>query len=249
MSRKTSKHISRIMTSCDSATRYLVEFRKPSPPSTLLLLPPAAGPIPTEDVQRAVVLRILRFISPKPWGAPDSEALRRSSSLRLISSQLWCSTTKAKQPFCAGSEVVWRPVFLRADGCMRFAHHGHPLDKRGWLASRQPPMKRTHVLSPCVLDISEFLVQDGESELMWDNRYVLTLRPSLLHSEIRDSCRSGGSVVVVPHGKWLLPKIVWLRGKQSDSVLGGVVDVRKESVWSSSPQWVNFRWIRSLESL
>ena len=189
-------------------------------------------------------------MSPKPWGPPDSEALRRSSSLRRIFSQLWSPPTKSRKAFCAGSEVIWRPVLLRADGSMRFDHDDGrcvPQERRGWLASRQPPIKRTHVLAPCVQDISEFIVQDEESELMWDNRCVVTLRSCLLPTEIPDSCRSGGSVMIVPHGKWLLPKIVWLRAQQEDLVLGGVdLDVRNGSL---GPQWANFRWIRSLEAI
>ncbi|KAF8509688.1 hypothetical protein JB92DRAFT_494046 [Gautieria morchelliformis] len=242
-----SQHCDRVEA---EATEYLTAFRKPSPPSTLLLTPSNES-IPTDDVQRAVALRIIRFVSPRPWGAPGSEASRRSSSLRLISSKLWSSNSESQQTFCAGSEVIWRPVFLRADGHMRMDHDGNtPWCRQGWLASRQPPIKRTQVLSPCVRDISALLAQETEAELLWDNRYVLALRPRLLPTKILYSCRSGGSVMIIPHGRWLLPKIVWRHAKQKDIVLGGVgLDVRDMPTGCLSSAWVNFRWIRSLEAI
>lgn len=207
--------------------------------------------MPAEDVQRAVILRVLRYVSPRPWGAPGSEAMRRSTSLRLISNQLWNSTLEPKRTFCAGSEVVWRPVFLKADGSMRlFDERRNPRERLAWLASRQPPIKRTGALSPCVRDISDLLSQDAESELLWDNRYVLTARPRLLPTEILESCSSGGSVMIVPRGRWLLPKVHWLPAKQEAVVLGGVgLRVGEVSDRFSRYAWFNLQWIRSLEAI
>ena len=228
-----------------------MEFRRPSAPSTLLLLNPSEESIPAPDVQRAIVLRVLRYVSPKPWGAPDSEGSRSSPRLRRISNYIW-NSTKPRRTFCAGSDVMWTPVFLRADGCKHLVlandkEHTSG-DRQGWLASRQPPIRRTCVPSPCMQDISEFLIQDTESELLWDNRFIITMRPRLLPPDILDSCKSEGSVMIVSHGRWLLPKIVWLRAKRDEVLLGGVaLDVRKTAEGLMNSAWVDFRWIRSLE--
>jgi len=230
-------------------TRYLEDFTRPSPPSTLALCPPSDASLPSSEIRRAIVLRILRFVSPRPWGAPSSEASRQSPSLDLISSRLWNSTPEPRKTFCAGSEVVWRPVSLRDDGRVRLDFDNHtPRQMRGWLASRQPPIKRTGAPSPCVRDISRLLTLHGqEEEFIWDNRFSLRLRPRLLPSDIMDSCRSSGSVMILPHGRWLLPQIVWLRKGHQDVVLGGVglTSVSQDV----NPDWVTFLWVRPLDAI
>ncbi|KAF8584088.1 hypothetical protein K439DRAFT_1411383 [Ramaria rubella] len=227
-------------------TQYLVTFTRPSPPSTLLLL--THGLNPAAELQRALVLRILRFVSPKPWGAPDSEALRRTSSLSHISSRLWNSTLDSRSSFSAGSEVLWTPVFLKADGRIRLTHNGDaPPERQGWMASRQPPIKQRGS-SPCELNISKLLsAGETEKEFLWDNRFLITLKPSLISDEVLDSCGSIGSVLVLPYSRWFLPKIIWSRPKQKDVILG---EVQLDSQHTSLRQSLaKFRQIRTLDAV
>lgn len=232
-------------------TRYLKDVTRSSPPSTLLFSPPCAS-LPPLEMRRAIVLRILRFVSPRPWGAPVSEASRKSSSLDIISGQLWNLSPETSQVFCAGGEVVWRRVSLRGDGHVRLVVDDRTSQQmRGWLASRQPPIKRTGAPSPCLRDISELVRLRGAEELLWDNRFLIRLQPHLLPLNIRDSCQSTGSVMTLPHGRWLLPKIVWSREGHEDVVLGGVgLDEKHESILQGlNADWVEFHWARPSDAI
>ena len=66
---------------------YISANRIPSPPSTLAVktaLPP--GDV---DVRHAILLRILRYVSPRPWGSLDAEAGRREASLSRMEPMVW----------------------------------------------------------------------------------------------------------------------------------------------------------------
>ena len=66
---------------------YISMNRIPSPPSTLAL----KNALPPEDVdvRHAILLRILRYVSPYPWGSPQAEAGRRQQSLSHIELTVW----------------------------------------------------------------------------------------------------------------------------------------------------------------
>ncbi|KAF8517606.1 hypothetical protein BU17DRAFT_49709 [Hysterangium stoloniferum] len=234
----------------DEVTRFLLKTRRQSAPSTLAFQPYIYDRILAPQIQRAIVLRILRFISPKPWGTPAAEAFRGSTNLQKICHHLWNSHSNRK-PFTLGSEVLWRPITFVSDGEFQLAQDGNELGNPGWLASRQPPIKRHGISSPCEQDItSVFMFIKTEQVILWDNRFVITLRPWLLPEDIQTSIISNGTVLVVPHSNWLLPKIVCLYEGRKPLLLGGVgLKSPQKDVVGLDSDWVTYNFIRSLEAI
>lgn len=66
---------------------YISTNRIPSPPSTLAVK--TALPPEDVDVRHAILLRILRYVSPKPWGSLKAEAGRREASLSRMETMVW----------------------------------------------------------------------------------------------------------------------------------------------------------------
>lgn len=66
---------------------YISTNRIPSPPSTLAL---QTAPTPEDvGVRRAILLRVLRYVSPRPWGSPKAEAGRRDENLCRMELMVW----------------------------------------------------------------------------------------------------------------------------------------------------------------
>ncbi|CAE6505083.1 unnamed protein product [Rhizoctonia solani] len=165
-----------------AVTDYLQTHIRPSPPSTLLLVPPPHQM--EKDTTHALVLRILRYVSPHPWGTPESEAHRRRTSIERIAQRVLHEQEK-QVSFCAGAQVLWSPVWVRPDGRIRTRRAGEESCGRtkGWLASRQPPTTSL-----------ERKVHPGES-IVWDNRFFVRVPDS-------------PDLVVRPHGRFVLPQLV-----------------------------------------
>ena len=66
---------------------YISTNQIPSPPSTLALK--TTHPPEDVDVRHAILLRILRYVSPQPWGSLKAEAGRREESLSRIEPMVW----------------------------------------------------------------------------------------------------------------------------------------------------------------
>lgn len=66
---------------------YISANRIPSPPSTLAVK--TARPPEDVDVRHAILLRILRYVSPRPWGSIKAEAGRRGASLSQMELMVW----------------------------------------------------------------------------------------------------------------------------------------------------------------
>jgi len=66
---------------------YISANRIPSPPSTLAI----KTALPPEDVgvRHAILLRILRYVSPQPWGSLKAEAGRREANLSRMEPMVW----------------------------------------------------------------------------------------------------------------------------------------------------------------
>ncbi|CAE6412491.1 unnamed protein product [Rhizoctonia solani] len=174
-------------------TDYLRTHTRPSPPSTLLLIPPSKQQI-ENDVAHALIHRILRYVSPHPWGTPKSEAHRRKTSIERIVQRV---LDEKEQPisFCAGAHVLWSPVWVRTDGGIRARQtmDGHDGRVKAWLASRQPPSVSTSL---------ERQVNPGETLLVWDNRFLIRVRESDTHAH------GHSRLVVRPRGRLVLPHLV-----------------------------------------
>ena len=66
---------------------YISANRIPSPPSTFAVK--AALPPEDVDVRHAILLRILRYVSPRPWGSLRAEAGRRGANLSRMEPMVW----------------------------------------------------------------------------------------------------------------------------------------------------------------
>lgn len=219
-----------------------------------------------------MVLRILRYISPHPWGSTRAQAGRRRESLQRIVQRVWDPdpASEARARFEAGANVLWTPLRISRDGRLK---HGQPRrDERfGWLASRAPPPK--HCERGSDRDISlELLPPRRRAEVLYDNRFLITFMleavppgDPILTSVIDGS----GRVMLVLAGRWLWPQVVWRRSDEDDVVVARISapeldwyepapGMRKtystrpssEEVQKKHPLWqdmVDFKFIRVLE--
>jgi len=190
------------------ATVYLRDIQMPSPLSTFAFYTQDHRSI-CDDVQRAIVLRILRYVSPKPWGSPLAEVSHSTLKLKDICERLWASIP-AK--FSIGSEVQWQPVAFRLFGKsgpeIRFTQAGSLSGdaRTGWIAYRQRPIIR-HGYQDAYVDISDCLHSlQSEQQFLWDNRFLVTLRPRVLSQHLP---APQGKICLRPHGLWSLPVVEW----------------------------------------
>jgi len=196
------------------ASTYLSRFSVQAPPGTFILTSDRLSTTVTDTlVQLAMVLRILRYISPHPWGTMRAQAGRRSESLQRIVQRVWDPdpTSEARTRFETGGKVLWTPVRICPDGRLR---HEQPRQGEGfgWLASRAPPLR--HSRTSFDRDISAKLRSHPKrrAEVLYDNRFLITLRledippgDPIMVSIIEGS----GKVVLVLGGRWLWPQVVW----------------------------------------
>ena len=119
-----------------------------------------------------MILRLLRYVSPNPWGCVSAEAHRRTQSLNGIAARIFWSTDPSGPPkgttqssapgtsdkrvlstFSAGSDVAWTPSTstVRPDGSIRIRRYQPPAQSSspesssaitGWLIHRLPPPSR-----------------------------------------------------------------------------------------------------------
>ncbi|KAF9447660.1 hypothetical protein P691DRAFT_671011 [Macrolepiota fuliginosa MF-IS2] len=143
----------------NQATNLLDKTRLPSPPGTFIVSTRALQNITNPLLQRALILRILRYTSFHPWGSIRAQARRSRHSLDQIIQKVWHPAPfyAGIHPFVAGGGIVWIPVvvntseatpsFLDAAGRIK---KPNPDDVRsgkstlgrgvvGWMAVRQPP--------------------------------------------------------------------------------------------------------------
>ncbi|KAI0053884.1 hypothetical protein FA95DRAFT_1529623 [Auriscalpium vulgare] len=221
----------------NNATVALSRHSVQSPPSTFLLATDKLRAVTDPMVRMTMVLRILRYISPSPWGSVASQAGRRVASLQRVIERLWNSDPSSpdRAAFEAGARVLWTPARICADGRLkRLAPR--PGERFGWIASRARPEKLLPTATE--LDITDVLregLRDTQTpgakvEVIYDNRFLLTFRPPSMPGEVSKSLLGGtGRVVVVAEAKWFWPKVIWQRAGQEDAVLARIS--MPEMVW------------------
>ncbi|KAF8274873.1 PP-loop family-domain-containing protein [Lactarius quietus] len=206
---------------------YLSRFSVQSPPGTLFLAADKLSMTVTDPlVQLAMVLRIMRYISPHPWGSTRAQAGRRRERLQRVVSRVWDSdpASKTRAAFEAGASVLWTPLRLSRDGRLKQQQPG-PGERFGWLASRQPPPR------PCRLefdrDISAQLAASARqgTEVLHDNRFLVTFRLGGIPAgdPVMASVEEGsGRVIIVLGGRWLWPKVIWRREGREDVTIARI---------------------------
>ena len=120
--------------------------------------------------------------------------------------------------------MVWTPVLVTEDGRVKLdvkdADAGKPPQSShepGWLASRQPPVMRygPSASEALEIDITGTVItalQDAKDacvEILYDNRFLLTIRPHNLSPDVLTAVSAkGGKLVVTPHSRYFLPRLV-----------------------------------------
>ncbi|KAI5120483.1 hypothetical protein M0805_006503 [Coniferiporia weirii] len=189
----------------NEVSEELVGCIRPSPVSTILLSSEALARVTDNAVRLGMVRRILRCVSPFPWGSPHAEAGRRTASLQRIVDTLWGTTGnvlgkgtqgRPRGKLVAGAGVLWTPSTIDTSGRLRFSAVTGPGGEAAWLASRQPPIRRpvsgaedfseASGLGALELDITPTILSafqrnpDDFVEILYDCRFLLHICPRLL---------------------------------------------------------------------
>ncbi|KAJ3733969.1 hypothetical protein DFJ43DRAFT_174587 [Lentinula guzmanii] len=241
-----------------------------SPPGTYLITHRSLASIENPKVQRAIVLRILRYASFHPWGSLAAQVNRRTNSLSQIVDKLWGGNPFQEQirPFCAGGGVSWTPVAIFGDK-FRFVDGGSNGDVNlkntesfGWLASRQNPpshdtMSERGLVNPLRVDITSRIkpkLDSGDTsplELLYDNRFLVTLNLATIPSDLEKNIRNpdnSSQVWLLPRTRWFWPKVVLRSQGQEDVVLHSAAQSPKDLLLFDhlSPnevdQWKQIYW-------
>ena len=262
--------MSPLTSTCNSAYTLLLDCTVPSPPSTVLLSQDRLARITNPLVQRSIVIRILRFVSPNPWGSHTAEAFRKSAGLDRIVASLFdrslAKTSKKRLAFSAGSLVHWTPVYINPDGQLKRTMPNLRTDgwTEGWLASRSPPYKSTNDPSGSDIDITSLVLDKKPSEnrveVLYDNRFIVSLNLYAIPDRISDRLRTppdGHRLVVTAIGKYFLPRLVLQSSNDNDvehidipgpAPTGGSVNVDLGSRGHSHQvTWANWRLARAFE--
>ncbi|KAJ7217047.1 PP-loop family-domain-containing protein [Mycena pura] len=218
--------------------------RLPSPPGTYLVSYRGLATIRDPLVQRALVLRIMRYVSFFAWGTVRADANRRRSSIERIIANLWTPDPFAAgiAPFVAGGGVFWSPVVIgRKSLRIPAGPHPpqmHPGDIIGWLAARQPPLKRARmeeagIPNPLRVDITDRLRARLEArhqnpgqvlDVLWDCRFLLRMDVDRVPDGIARGVLEGRDRVVVhPHTRWYWPKVLHVRPQRGTGPQAEVV--------------------------
>ncbi|KAG6837256.1 hypothetical protein H0H93_012261 [Arthromyces matolae] len=204
----------------------------PTFPGTFLFSKMALDQIRNPDIQRALVYRVLRYVSPYPWGSLNADAGRRRDSISQIIAALWAPVkTNSRIPsFTAGGNVLWKPAIFRGSAIKLPPHLiAKDLlqdDMVGWLATRLPPPKPENFKAggfPHTLevDITKSIVdayrnwRDGgpsTASVLYDARFSVTFdfdkaAPGLFTDMLQD--HSKNRLLLLPNTGWFWPRVVF----------------------------------------
>jgi tRNA(Ile)-lysidine synthase len=242
----------------------------PSPPSTVLFSQDGLARIKDPLIQRSMVIQILRFVSPHPWGSHTAEASRKSAGLDRIVASIFDNsldkTSKKRFAFSAGSHVLWTPVYINPDGQFKRAKPVPGMDgwTEGWLASRSPPYRSAKGPSGPDIDITSLILDKKYSadhvEVLYDNRFILSFDlhsiPDRIFYQLRTTL-GGYRLIVTSIGKCFLPRLVFRSSNGHDvedigisgpaPKVGPVTMVPEGDGHSPGAVWANWRSVRVFE--
>jgi len=214
------------------AEMFLNSARLPSPPGTFCLDPLV---IPPEDpeAQRGIILRILRYVSPLPWGSPQAEAGRRTKKLDTIRNRIWISSPESPRSFTGGGQVLWS--FLPKIA-------GRKEHSPVWIASRLPH-RRKDSLEVC---LNEAFLRGQQTEMLWDGRFRITFRPSLLNANWAKKILQGRTwLTIIPKGIYSTPALL-LRDDEGGLNFGPLHLIQADSAGHTVPEAFQVEWARKL---
>ncbi|KAH9950290.1 PP-loop family-domain-containing protein [Amylocystis lapponica] len=264
--REAVAHLSRRTEMIDAqVTNHLEHCVLPSPPSTLLLSTAELLKITDHEVRIALVRRVLRYVSPRPWGSPQAEAGGRHKSLESIVRALWNTTPTARTrtSFTNGGNVLWRPMVVGPNGRIKERKKVFDGETPAWLACRARPSfwsmrgEGNTVERDITRDL-ENLEPDNDNVIMYDCRFALAIRKEMLPDSIMDTVTGPNPtarIVIQPANKWYMPQVVWQQDGKEDEVLASfdwedrIGPTAKPPSVQVDPSWVTMNFIRKLSSL
>ncbi|KAI0075258.1 hypothetical protein K474DRAFT_1664426 [Panus rudis PR-1116 ss-1] len=230
---KMNAHVRMVET---KTTNLITAMALPSPPSTLFFSVDDLRKIEEHELRISFVRRILRYVSPYPWGHPSAEAHGNRLALNDIAQKIWCNEKETSpRGFSPGSGVLAWPVVIRPDGQVR-SREPEPEDRRAWFFQRQPAfsverLRRLGKSNPLFIDITanlQSLRWKGQPSLdvIYDNRFLVRIRVADLPKNLLPSLDDPGlkgTVVLEPDTKYFLPQLLWRRVGSKDHSLAKVV--------------------------
>lgn len=207
-----------------------------------------------------MVMRILRYVSPQPWGSVRADGNRRKDSIQRLIESIWAPSGNTPPPFLVvGSGVIWRSAWVyegysdrpsrllvpkSKDSWIKRRREG---DRLAWLASRQPPLEKrvrhnpdgSLLEDPLHMDLTELLSKARHDarkvkhglEVLYDCRFLIRFDIAKMPSEIGMSLSVGRSKVVVEaRTRWFYPQVLWRRPGRDDEHLGVVMDENNRQV-------------------
>ncbi|KAJ7137814.1 PP-loop family-domain-containing protein [Mycena epipterygia] len=201
----------------------------PSPAGTYMVSCRGLSTVRDPLVQKALVLRIMRYVSFHAWGTVRADGNRRKTSLARITENLWVKDPIADRisPFVAGGGVFWTPVIV-GGAYMRFPTADGRLtvgqgEISAWLAARQPPLSQQrmadqNMVNPLRLDITEKVREKLQTrhenpgqilDVLWDCRFLLQMDIDKIPDDVAQAILDGGARLLVhPNTRWYWPKVL-----------------------------------------
>ncbi|GBE81737.1 hypothetical protein SCP_0401080 [Sparassis crispa] len=233
----------------------------PSPPSTLLLSIPELQEIGDPDVRVGIARRILRYLSPRPWGSLAAEAKGDSAALNNLVKKIWCIPSRIPEldpvplPFSAPSTVQFWPMVVRTDEMVRRRKVLNFGEVPVWLAQRAPPhsakqLAREGRANPLIKDLSKFFVglqrRDKIHFMLYDCRFLLTFTFEDMPSDIFVATLDPTTKFLVKsYTSWFLPQVIMQRQGEQDQVLARFK--YKHPRWSETQERENSKDIKERE--
>lgn len=237
-----------------------------SPPSTVLLPHQALQSLTNTEIQCAVVRRILRYVSPHPWGHVLAEASGSRETLRAIADAIRSPFNSDSLPssFTKGAKVWWRPVYLHGNrAAFGFTPSKGYVPRLGWLAQRERQWseERRNVIGapdPLVVDITYELraayAKSSTVDVTYDRRVFIRFDmkrcpPNLARSILLPE----SSIHIVSATQFSLPQVI-LRVEDSQEIIladfrwkehNRIAWIPKQSLVDAP--WVHMHTIRSLD--
>ncbi|PPQ74812.1 hypothetical protein CVT24_003682 [Panaeolus cyanescens] len=221
--------------STNEVDRVLEEKRLRSPPGTICLPYNTFREIEDETVRISLVWRIMKYVSPSPWGSLRSEGHRRQESVQRLLSIL-CDDVAHERDVPAslsiGSRVWWRLVRVKPNGYSASVRMCSS-EELAWLACRSPqPRHARH--DPLNVDVTSELhfayndwLENGSSPIVrfvYDCRFLLTFDVSIMPMQ---EILQLGNLLVVPRTVWHFPQVI-LKSNTSDEKLTLHEDIEGE---------------------
>ncbi|TCD70932.1 hypothetical protein EIP91_000838 [Steccherinum ochraceum] len=242
-------------------SNFLSQNLIPSPPTTLLF-PMTSLQSLQDDDQIALIRRILRHVSPQPWGHISAEASGSHRALQQIAQRV--RTPRVQASFTMGAKVWWRPVYIRGPNNSKVGFGISSRSNGGggwaWLAQRERPWaaKRLDQIGrgdPLEKDVTAQLrvaLNERKScSVLYDCRVLLRFDMAACSRNVVEALQSDANTTIrVTHSTpYHLPQVVLRKPYQPDEILATYSWPSEElrGTWAPKTPVLHAAWIQMSE--